>query len=139
MKPQAFPDGELMYEADIRFTGVFDFGLRMEALTTGKASIPPEGARFDQTFEGELQGPRLRGTIVGTDYLYIRPDGLFQLHLHARITTEDGANIAMRSEGVSHQIEGEREAQLRSTVSLFSSSEEYQWVNKRAHGGQPNP
>jgi hypothetical protein len=102
----------------------------MEALTSGKLAVPLGGARFDQTFQGVLQGPKLNGTIVGTDYLYVRADGRFQLHLHARITTEDGINISLSSEGVSIQFEGEKEAQIRSSVSLFTSSETYQWLNQ---------
>lgn len=122
--------GELIYEADIQFTGMVDFGLSMQALSSGKSALPLEGARFDQTFQGELHGPKLRGKISGTDYLYVRADGRFQLHLHARVTTEDGANIALSSEGVSLQIEGERETQLRAAVSLFTSFEAYTWLNK---------
>lgn len=122
--------GELIYEADIRFTGTVEFGVSMDALSSGKAPPPLEGARFDQTFQGELHGPKLRGKISGTDHLYVRADGLFQLHLHARVTTEDGASIAFASEGVSHQIEGESETHLRAAVSLFTSYEAYTWLNK---------
>ena len=102
----------------------------MEALTLRKISIPLEGARFDHVFQGELLGPKLRGKISGTDHLYIRADGLFQLHLHARIITHDGINIAFSSKGVSRQVEGEKETQLGAAVSLFTSSEAYKWLNK---------
>ena len=79
---------------------------------------------------GILRGPRLTGTISGIDYLTVRADGLFQLHLHARVTTEDGTDISMSSEGVSMQMEGERLAQLRAAVSLFTASETYAWLNQ---------
>jgi hypothetical protein len=121
---------ELIYEAEIHFTDVVDYGVSMEALTSGRAAVPLAGARFDQTFEGMLRGPRLSGGISGTDYLTVRADGLFQLHLHARLTTEDGINISMASEGVSIQVEGERLTQLRATVSLFTASETYDWLNR---------
>lgn len=130
MKSQTIPVGELIYEADIRFTQIVEYGVSMEALTMGKIPIPLEGARFDQVFEGQLHGPKLRGKISGTDHLFVRADGLFQLHLHARVTTDDSANIAFSSKGVSLQIEGEKETQLRAAVSLFTSSEAYRWVNK---------
>jgi Protein of unknown function (DUF3237) len=130
MDLEAITASELIYEADIQFTGMVEFGVSMEALSSGEAPLPLEGARFDQTFQGELHGPKLRGKISGTDHLYVRADGLFQLHLHARVTTNDGANIAFSSEGVSLQIEGEREAQLRAAVSLFTSYEAYAWLNK---------
>ena len=130
MDIEAITAGELIYEADIQFTGMVEFGVSMQALSSRKTAPPLEGARFDQTFQGELHGPKLRGKISGTDYLYVRADGRFQLHLHARVTTEDGANIALSSEGVSLQIEGERETQLRAAVSLFTSFEAYTWLNR---------
>lgn len=122
-------DSELIYEAKIRFTSVVEYGLSMEALSSGAVAIPLAGARFDQTFEGTLAGPRLRGSISGTDFLQVRADGLFQLHLHARLTTDDGTNISMSSEGVSRQIQGQPLTQLRAAVVLFTSSESYAWLN----------
>ena len=120
----------LIYEAEIQFTGVVHYGVSMEALTSGQAAIPLAGARFDQTFDGVLRGPVLKGKICGTDYLYVRADGLFQLHLHAQVITEDGTNISMASEGISMQVEGEHRTQLRAAVSLFTSSEAYGWLNR---------
>ena len=102
----------------------------VEGLSMAEIPIPLAGARFDQTFEGTLAGPRLRGKIHGTDYLYVRPDGLFQLHLHAQVKTEDGTNLAMSSEGVSLQVEGEKLTQLSAAVSLFSASRTYSWLNQ---------
>ena len=127
MNAQTTNPGELIYEADIHFTDMVEYGVGMEAIASGQ--IPLEGARFDQAFEGELHGPRLRGRIVGTDYLYVRADGHFQLHLHAQVITDDGANISFSSTGVSLQIEGERASQLRASVSLFTSLERYKWLN----------
>ena len=130
MKSQTIPNGDLIYEADIRFTQTVEYGVGMEAISSGKVPIPLEGARFDQVFEGELFGPKLRGKMSGTDYLRVRADGLFQLHLHARVTTDDGRNIAFSSEGVSLQVDGQKETHLRATVSLSTSAETYRWVNK---------
>ena len=130
MEQHVLDDNKLIYEAEIQFTGVVDYGVSMEALTSGEVSVPLAGARFDQTFEGTLRGPRLQGKIRGTDYLYVRADGLFQLHLHAQVTTEDGTHISMSSEGVSIQVEGQHETQLRAAVSLFTASEAYSWLNR---------
>jgi hypothetical protein len=122
---------EMIYEAEIHFTGMVDYGVRMEDLSSKKVAIPPAGARFDQTFEGSLNGPILSGKISGTDYLHVRADGLFQLHLHARVTTDDGANISMSSEGISVQIEGEELAQLRAAISLYTAADTYRWLNQQ--------
>ena len=125
---ESLEHAELIYRADIQFIDEVDFGIPMQELISGQRPIPPMGARFDQTFKGELQGPRIHGSIEGTDYLRLRADGCFQLHLHARVTTQDGATIAMASEGVSLQGEGSL-GRLRSTVTLHSADERYGWVN----------
>jgi hypothetical protein len=130
MEQPNMTDCELIYEAEIHFTGIVDYGVSMEALSSRKVAVPLAGARFDQTFEGSLHGPKLSGKISGTDYLHVRADGLFQLHLHAQVTTKDGTNISMSSEGVSIQIEGEKLTQLRAAVSLFTASETYSWLNQ---------
>ena len=39
--------GELLYEYTVQFTQVVEYGVSMEALTSGQAAPPPEGARFD--------------------------------------------------------------------------------------------
>ena len=129
MNTQTITAGELVYEADIQFTEMVEYGVSMDAISSGKIPLPLEGARFDQVFEGELHGPKLSGKISGTDHLHVRADGLFQLHLHARVTTEDGVNISFSSEGVSLQIKGEKAVQLRAAISLFTSSETYKWLN----------
>jgi len=129
MNTKTITAGELVYEADIQFTEMVEYGVSMDAISSGKMPLPLEGARFDQVFEGELHGPKLNGKISGTDHLYVRADGLFQLHLHARVTTEDGIDISFSSEGVSLQIEGEQAVQLRAAISLFTSAETYKWLN----------
>jgi hypothetical protein len=129
MNTKTITAGELVYEAEIQFTEMVEYGISMGAISSRKVQIPSEGARFDQAFEGVLKGPKLIGKISGMDHLYVRADGLFQLHLHARVRTEDGVNISLSSQGVSHQIEGEETAQLRAAVSLFTSSECFRWLN----------
>ena len=130
MNSRTLTVGELLYEAEIHFTKVVDYGVSIESISSGDIGIPPEGARFDQTFHGDLRGPRLNGTISGIDYLYVRADGCFQLHIHAQITTDDGVNISFMSDGISIQEANAREAQLRSAISLFTSSSQYAWLNK---------
>jgi len=130
MNPQTIPVGELIYEAEIQFTSIVDYGISMAALSSRKVELPAEGVRFDYGFQGDVQGPKLRGKITGTDYLYVRADGQFQLHIHAQIRTDDGHNISFASDGLSIQTDGTNETQLRAAVSLFTSSPTYQWLNK---------
>lgn len=122
--------GKLIYEAEILFTGETDFGISMIEILSGQRPIPAAGARFDQSFQGVLTGPEIAGSLEGMDYLTLRPDGSFRLHLHGRITTRDGARIAIASQGVSFQVKGSPEAQLRSAVSLTTAAEEYLWLNQ---------
>jgi hypothetical protein len=130
MNVQTLPAGEFIYEAEIQITKTVEYGVSMAELSMGKIPPPLEGARFDQPFQGAINGPELRGRIYGTDHLYVRADGRFQLHIHAQITTDDGHNISFTSDGISIQEEGTHETQLRATVSLFTSSRAYRWLNK---------
>jgi len=130
MPPQTITVGELIYEAEIQFINIIEYGVSMAALSSGKSALPAEGARFDYVFQGDVHGPKLCGKITGTDHLYVRADGRFQLHIHAQIRTDDGHNISFSSDGVSIQNEGTQEIQLRAAVSLFTSSPAYKWLNK---------
>ena len=86
--------GELIYEYTIQSTGATSYGVpALDALLSGVADIPPQGARYDLAFQGPIVGQRLRGTIELTDYIHIRTDGRIQLHIHAKITTENGKKI----------------------------------------------
>lgn len=121
--------GELLYEYSVKFTGMTEYGVKLESLMAGETAPPPEGARFDVAFEGESAGPKLKGTITGVDYLQIRSDGRFQLHIHAEITTDDGEKIAVFADGVALPREGSSIADLRENVTLSTSSKDYAWVN----------
>jgi hypothetical protein len=121
--------GEHLYEYTVRFTRVTEYGVSMEALMAGETAPPPEGARFDVAFEGTSSGPKLKGEAVGVDYLHVRADGRFQLHIHAEITTEDGEKISLFADGVASPREGSSIADLRENVTLFTSSKAYSWVN----------
>ena len=121
--------GELLYEYTVKFTGMTEYGVSLESLMAGERSPPPEGARFDVAFEGETPGPKLKGKVTGVDYLQIRADGRFQLHIHGEITTEDGKKIALFADGVALPREGSSIADLRENVTLSTSWKDYAWVN----------
>jgi hypothetical protein len=121
--------GELLYEYSVTITEIIEYGVSFQSLNAGTALPPPEGARFDGPFEGSLTGPRLVGRIVGVDYVLMRADGRFQLHIHARITTDDGENIAFFADGVANPRQDSTVAELRENVTLSTSSKRYAWVN----------
>lgn len=122
--------GEHLYDLTVNFTKITEYGSSLETLVAGKTTPPPEGARIDVAFEGVVRGPKLKGTVAGVDYIHVRADRRFQLHIHAEITTEDGEKIAYFADGVATPEEGTSVAQLRENVTLTTSSHAYAWVNQ---------
>lgn len=122
--------GELIYTFDGAMTGVTDFGVALDAILSGATPVPAQGARFDVGFEGRVTG-RVAGRIRGIDHAYVRPDGRFELNLHAVIDTDDGARIAFNASGVGVLRAGEPVLDLSENVSLLTASEAYAWINSR--------
>ncbi len=122
--------GEHLYEVTLKLTQVTEFGVSMEALISGQVPPPPEGARFDLAFEGSSRGPKLTGKISGVDYIHVRADGRFEMHMHSVLSTDDGANIAVFADGVATPREGGSIFDLRENVTLRTSAEAYSWVNR---------
>ena len=123
-------EGEKIYEYDLDMTKVTDYGVTLEDVLSGKASIPLQGARIDFAFEGRATG-RLAGHLHGIDYLLVRADGRVDLNIHATIETEDGHRIALAADGVCLPRPAEPIADLRENVELTTASEDYAWVNTR--------
>ena len=82
---------EKIFEYDLDITGVTDYGADMEAMFTGRESVPLQGAQFDVTLAGAVKG-RVTGAM--------RPDGRRELELRGSIETDDGNRIAFTAEGV---------------------------------------
>lgn len=122
--------GEKIYEYDLEVTGVTDYGVTLEAILSGQARVPLQGARIDVAFEGRATG-RLTGRVRGLDYLRIRTDGRIDLDIRAIMETEDGHRIALSADGVGMPRAAEPIADLRENVSLTTAAEHYAWVNTR--------
>ncbi len=119
---------ELIYEAVVRITGIVEYGASLQAITAGKAAPPPEGARFDVPFEGSIDGPKLKGSAHGVDYLNIRADGRVELHIHAQIDLTDGGKMSFFADGVG-ALDAKGIVQLRESATLKSNSPTHAWVN----------
>ena len=78
--------GELLYTVTLNITGVKEYGVSFAALMAGEVTTPVEGARFDVPFEGTATGPKVNGVADGIDYVRVRADGRFELHIHETIT-----------------------------------------------------
>jgi hypothetical protein len=122
--------GEKIYEYDLEVTAVTDYGLTLEAILSGKARVPPQGARIDVAFEGRARG-RLTGRVRGVDYLRLRADGRIDLDIRATIETDDGRRIALSADGVAVPRAAEPIADLSENVSLTTAAEDYGWINTR--------
>jgi len=125
------PVSEHLFSEDIHLTGMTEYGLSWEKLTSGQAVLPPEGARFDIAFEGTLEGPKIKGTIAGVDNLTVRADGRFQLDMQAQITTDDGEKIAVHEDGLLIAPDPDDEsriAQLRLNLEFTAFSAKYAWI-----------
>jgi len=123
--------GEKIYECDFNITGVTDYGVTLDALLSGKEKVPPQGARIDVAFEGDIKG-RITGKVLrGVEYLQLRADGRTDLDGRATIETEDGLRIAVHIEGVATPRANEPMIDLVENVRLTTAAPEYDWVNTR--------
>lgn len=122
--------GEKVYEYTVQITGVTDFGVTAEAVLSGQAPCPPQGARFDFTFEGRAQG-RIAGRIYGIDYFHMRADGRAELDIRGVIETDDGHRISLVAGGITTPRADGAAMDLVETVQLTTASPEYAWVNTR--------
>jgi hypothetical protein len=121
--------GDLIYKLTLNIAGMTEYGVSFEALMAGEIPPPPEGAKFDIHFTGVADGPKIKGKVTGVDYLNMRADGRSDLDVYVTITTDDGQNIAARVGGVAAPRPNTSLVDLRENVTLFTSSEDYKWVN----------
>jgi hypothetical protein len=122
--------GEKIYEMDLDLTGVTDFGVSMDAITTGKEAIPKQGARFNLAVNGSTKG-RLAGRAHGADFLRVRADGRMELDLHLTIETDDGSRIALSGDGQAAPRSGEPTLDIFGNIRLSTADKKYSWVNER--------
>jgi hypothetical protein len=121
--------GTLLYQYAPQVTQVIEYGTTAELALLEKVGLPSSGIRLDLHLEGPVTGPRLNGTVKGIDYLYVRPDGRAELHVHAAITTETGKNVALFADGVAIRQGTSTVFDLRENVTLMSSHPEFSWLN----------
>lgn len=123
------PVDEHFFDEKLHLIGVTDYGVDMQQILSDPAQVPPAGTRLDIEYEGRIEGERLSGALKGVDYAIIRADGRFQLDIRGRITTDDGAPIALYADGIMKQPDANGIAQLRLNMQLTTAAPEYEWVN----------
>jgi hypothetical protein len=129
-RPITMPVTEQLYEARLQLTAITEYGVSLNDVLSGQIELPPQGARFDLAFQGELRGERLTGTIKGVDFGLVRADGRFDLNIQAEITTDDGEKIAFSADGIFTAPDAQTGiGQVRENVRLTTASSKYAWVN----------
>ena len=121
---------ELLYTVTLNITGIKEYGVSFAALMAGELKPPVEGARFDVPFEGTATGPKLNGPAEGIDYVLVRANGQFELHIHETIRTVDGQNISVHGDGVATLRPEGGIADVGVNMTLFASSKEYTSLNQ---------
>jgi len=122
--------GEKIYECVLGITGITDYGLALDAVLSGKDEVPPQGARFDVSFEGKATG-RLSGQVRGTDFLRMRADGRADLDLRITFETPDGCRIALAADGVAAPRADEPIIDIVENAALTTAAANYAWVLSR--------
>lgn len=122
--------GEKIYEYDLDVTGVTDYGVTLEAILSGQAKVPPQGARIDVAFSGRVAG-RLAGEVKGVDHISVRADGRMDVELRAAIEVKGGKRVALSATGVAVPRAGQPAADIVENVMLNTATEDYLWVNTR--------
>ena len=132
METQTLKTTQLLFEEHLQLTGITEYGINWEDLNAGKESIPAEGARFDISFEGNLNGSDIQGKVKGVDYLTVRADGKFLLRLYAIVITDDGDSVALEEDGILiPDQEDPQYADLQLNIKFTTASPHYAWLNKK--------
>lgn len=119
---------ERIYSYTVNVSEMIDYGQKLGRILSGKEVPSLSGARFDTTVSGRSEG-RLSGSVIGTDFLFLRPDGGFDVDIRARIETDDGCRLFLSAGGVGALREGQLIMDLTEYVRLHSSFPQYTWVN----------
>ncbi len=117
-----------LFTETFELTSITEFGVSWEKLSKGELAPPPQGARFDLAFTGNLTGDRINGTLTGIDFANIRADGRFELNIQVTITTDDGASISLQEDGVLIPSP-DGPAQLFLNMKFNTGHEKYTWLN----------
>jgi hypothetical protein len=121
--------GDMIYDVTVHFTKITEYGVSLMAALSRQAPVPLAGARADVAFEGVSRGPRIKGKVTGTDYLYLRADGHNDIHIHGQFETDAGT-VAFFAQGVSTPAANGKQFLEAWNVTLSSQCPAYTWVNE---------
>ncbi len=130
---QSIAAGEQLCELSLQITSITDFGMTLQDLNEGKAP-PPAGIRLDAAASGPCTG-KLNGQLDAIDYLYVRADGRFELHIHAVLTLDDGARLALTGTGAGSPT-ADGTIRLLEYVGFLTAVPGYEWLNTLSVRGE---
>ncbi len=122
--------GEKIYDFELEITSMTDFGVDLASLLDGSKAIPPQGARFDVGFAGHAKG-QIAGSVRGTDFIYVRPDGCFELNILGVIETTGGMRVSLSAGGIGVYRKDAPIFDLSENVRLLTAAPALSWVNGR--------
>lgn len=93
------------------------------------------GARFDSDFEGEMIGDRVKGTSVGTLYLFVTGGPSLMVRRYSRVLTEDHARVAVSSEGYGRYYSADEAIKFSESTTFYSAHPNYRWLDGPARIG----
>ena len=98
--------GVLIYEYTPQVTHVVEYGVSADAVFSGRAPPPAEGARFDLYLEGPVKGPKRNGTLRGVEYLWAQLSHIRVSHIPPSFTASSlttSSAVRCNSDGASHR------------------------------------
>ena len=119
--------------------------------TPHEVGVGPFGHRkYYEMTSGTLDGPRLKGRLVGSggDWMLVGPDGFMRMDIRVQIETEDGAIICAHYFGPAEANQKLSQAFAASTPTDFADQsirshwlletgdERYAWVNQSVFVGE---
>ncbi|MHC9544511.1 MAG: DUF3237 family protein [Vulcanimicrobiota bacterium] len=115
-------------------TMTFQYLASYSSSATNKVSYgtTPIGERSDISFEGNVTGDLLAGTMKGTDYIVTRSDGITEINARASLITTDGAAISVQITGYCYS-----DGVIKDTyVRFLTGNENYKWLNNAVVFGE---
>ena len=110
-------------------------------LKTTKGS--PAGERLYWTVsEAELDGPKIKAKLAGSDWMWVSDDGFWRPDVRAPFTTDDGETILMHYTGLVQQTDAFKKAAeadqqtdwsdqyMRLMIRFDTGAERYRWLNQ---------
>lgn len=121
---------EHLYDAAVQITEMIDFGIDAQSLSSGRTPMPPQGVRFNTSFQGEYTGAKLKGRLIGTGAALVRADNVSMVKSESVLTTLEGDRIAVHADAIyPNPAQGSTVIQWRGNISFHTASSRYSWVN----------